>query len=102
MGRGLARGPHSDGWVNQSVIPGRRKAANPETITTNRGYGSRALGLRPRPGMTRYVIPILETPHYEGLALLQGPCREQKLGATIRGGIGLLHVKLNLGCMQSL
>jgi hypothetical protein len=26
------------------VIPGRRKAANPETITTNWGYGSRVLG----------------------------------------------------------
>ena len=34
------------------VIPGRRAAASPESISTNLGYGFRARGLRPRPGMT--------------------------------------------------
>jgi hypothetical protein len=43
------------------VIPPRRKAASPETITTNWDYGSRVLGLRPRPGMTPHMFRILET-----------------------------------------
>ena len=36
------------------IIPGRRREAkaSPESITTGRGYGFRALGLRPSPGTT--------------------------------------------------
>jgi hypothetical protein len=34
------------------VIPGRREAADPESILRSRGYGFRARSLRSRPGMT--------------------------------------------------
>ena len=38
--------------VQAVVIPGRRKAASPESIFADGGYGFRARGLCPRPGMT--------------------------------------------------
>ena len=47
-----ARGSGVMGANRRSVIPGRHEGASPESITTTRAYGFRALGLRPRPGMT--------------------------------------------------
>jgi hypothetical protein len=44
-----------------TVIPGRDEVANPESITPVGGYGFRALGLRPRPGMTPHVIQTSES-----------------------------------------
>jgi hypothetical protein len=42
--------------VNLSaVIPGRREAASPESITPDFGYGFRAPSLRSGPGMTRML-----------------------------------------------
>ena len=38
--------------LTNSVIPERREAASPKSISTWRDYGFRALGLRPCPGMT--------------------------------------------------
>ena len=42
--------------LGRLVIPGRREASNPESITPasieRRVYGFQAHGLRPRPGMT--------------------------------------------------
>jgi hypothetical protein len=35
-----------------AVIPGRREAASPESITTDSEYGFRAPSLRSGPGMT--------------------------------------------------
>jgi hypothetical protein len=39
------------------VIPGRREAASPESITPDCGYGFRAPSLRSGPGMTRTILP---------------------------------------------
>ena len=39
-----------------AVIPGRREAASPESITTACGYGFRAPSLRSGPGMTRLIV----------------------------------------------
>jgi hypothetical protein len=55
------------------VIPGCREAASPEYITTDRGYGPRARGLRPRPGVTPHMIRILETLYSEASALPHDP-----------------------------
>jgi hypothetical protein len=38
-----------------TVIPGRREAASPESITPDFGYGFRAPSLRSGPGMTRML-----------------------------------------------
>jgi hypothetical protein len=40
------------GDITTTVIPGRREAANPESITPACDYGFRAASLRSAPGMT--------------------------------------------------
>src|SRR5215470_9127094 len=40
------------------VIPGRREAASPESMTTDRGYGFRAPSLRSGPGMTERSVRV--------------------------------------------
>jgi hypothetical protein len=45
-------------FIPIGVIPGRREAASPESVTTDRGHGFQAPSLRSGPGMTETSVRV--------------------------------------------